>query len=42
MGFHPQQGIEMEEEDVEDTEIEDDDVYSSYKHSSLSVDIRGE
>lgn len=43
MGFQPQQGVEMDGEDVDDTEIEEDeDAVPSYKHSSMSVDIRGE
>lgn len=43
MGFQPQQGIEMDEEDVDDTEFEEDqESLPSYKHASMSVDIRGE
>jgi hypothetical protein len=41
MGFHPQQGIDFEGEDVDDTEIDDEEDVYPMRRAPSSVDIRG-
>ena len=42
MGFHPQHGIDFEGEDVDDTEIDDDEDSFPVRRTPSSVDIRSE
>jgi hypothetical protein len=42
MGFHPQQGMDFEGEDVDDTEIDDEDDTFSIRRTPSSIDVRGE